>query len=160
MTKSILLRIDGEVERPMQLRFEDFQSIAPRHQIADVSRIDPKRKGSGVHLAAVMELVGVKSSARYLGLHSSLDDFHASIPIEPVQKRGLFIYQLDEQPLDTKQGGPIRFYIPDFAECHTEEIDECANVKFVDYVEFSNERGFDNRPEDDEQHEALHRGGD
>jgi len=106
----------------------------------------------------LMELVRAKSSAKYLGLHSTLDDFHASVPLEPVRDRGLFIYALDDQPLSVGAGGPVRFFIPDFAACHTDEIDECANVKFVDHVELTVERGFDNRPEDDDQHEELHRG--
>ena len=34
------------------------------------------------------------------------------------------IYRLDGQPLPAKAGGPVRFFIPDFAACHTAEIDE------------------------------------
>lgn len=156
MTKPILLKIDGEVEKPLELSFDAFASIDAAHQIADVSSIDPKRKGDAVRLTGVLELAGAKSSAKYLGLHSSTDDFHASIPLEPVRDRGFFIYRLDGQPLSPGAGGPIRFYIPDFAACHTEEVDECANVKFVDHIELTVEKGFDNRPEDDDEHEALH----
>ena len=52
---------------------------------------------------------------------------------------------------------PARFFIPDHAACHTDEVDECANVKFVDHIELTVGKGFDNRPEDDEEHERLHR---
>ena len=37
-----------------------------------------------------------------------------------------------------------------------DDIDECANVKFLDHIEFTAERGFDNRPEDEDEHAALH----
>ena len=46
--------------------------------------------------------------------------------------------------------------IPDYAACHSAEVDECANVKFVDRLELSAQPGFDNRPHDDKAHEALH----
>ena len=90
-------------------------------------------------------------------LHASHDDFHASVPLSTVRDRGLFIYEIDGEPLELAAGGPVRFYIPDHAACHSAEVDECANVKFVDRVELTAGKGFDNRPQDDEEHEALHR---
>jgi len=157
MADPILLKLNGEVERPLKLTFSELLALHRSYQIDDVSRIDPKRQGTAVKLVGLLEVAAVRTSARYLGLHSSLDDFHASIPLEPVRDRALVIYQVDGKPLATSQGGPLRFYIPDFAVCHTDEIDECANVKFIDHVELTAEKGFDNRPKDDDQHEALHR---
>ena len=40
--------------------------------------------------------------------------------------------------------------------CHTSDIDECANVKFLDRIELAIGKGHDNRPEDDEEHARLH----
>jgi DMSO/TMAO reductase YedYZ molybdopterin-dependent catalytic subunit len=151
-----MLKVEGEVKHARQLRFEDFSAIAERHQVVDVSRIVPERKGDAVKLAGILELVEPKAGAKYLGLHSAKDDFHASIPLSAVSERALVIYRLDGQPLPEKSGGPVRFFIPDFAACHTDEIDECANVKFVDRIELTVEKGFDNRPHDGAEHEALH----
>jgi DMSO/TMAO reductase YedYZ molybdopterin-dependent catalytic subunit len=125
--------------------------------VIDVSRLDPKRQGDAVTLSGLMRLVGVQPTARYLGLHSQADDFHASIPLEPVSERAILIYRVAGQPLSANKGGPFRFFIPDFAACHTHEIDECANVKFVDHIEFSAVPGRDNRPHDGQEHEELHR---
>ena len=58
---------------------------------------------------------------------------------------------------DAKVGGPVRFFIPDHAACHVAEVDECANVKFVDRIELTHGRGFDNRPTEEEEHVELHR---
>ena len=151
-----MLSVGGEVEKPCTLTFDDLAAIPSEHQIVDVSRIVAGRKGDAVKFGGVLELVRPKASAKYLGLHSSADDFHASIPLEAVTDRALVIYRLDGQPLPTKAGGPVRFFIPDFAACHTDEIDECANVKFVDRIEFTAEKGFDNRPHDGAEHEVLH----
>jgi DMSO/TMAO reductase YedYZ molybdopterin-dependent catalytic subunit len=150
------LTIDGDVRSPATLSFEDLSSLDPAQQIADVSRLDPKRKGDAVKLAALLERVKPKPSARYLTLHASKDDFHASIPLDAVHDRAVLIYRLEGRPLPESAGGPIRFFIPDFAACHTAEIDECANVKYVDRLEFSAHPGRDTRPHDADEHAALH----
>jgi DMSO/TMAO reductase YedYZ molybdopterin-dependent catalytic subunit len=151
-----MLRIAGEVAESRSLTFADLAAIDSEYQVADVSRLVPGRKGDAVRLAGILKLIQPRDTARYLGLHSSTDDFHASIPLAVVAERALVIYRLDGQPLPAKAGGPVRFFIPDFAACHTEEIDECANVKFVDRIELTAEKGFDNRPHDGASHEALH----
>jgi DMSO/TMAO reductase YedYZ molybdopterin-dependent catalytic subunit len=151
-----LLRIDGEVEKPAELTFADLENVADSDRIIDVSQFDPKRKGDAIKLSGLLELVDAKETAQYLGLHGTLDNFHASIPLAPVKDLAFLIYRLNGQPLDVQAGGPFRFYIPDHAACHTEEIDECANVKFVDHIELTAEKGFDNRPEDDDEHAKLH----
>jgi DMSO/TMAO reductase YedYZ molybdopterin-dependent catalytic subunit len=156
MSNSILT-IAGECQQPQSLSFDELAGLPVEHQVADVSRLVPGRKGDAVRLAGILQLVQPNTTARYLGLHSSTDNFHASIPLDAVAERALIIYRLDGQPLPAKAGGPVRFFIPDFAACHTEEIDECANVKFVDRIELTAEKGFDNRPHDGAEHEELHR---
>ena len=151
------LQTSGEVEQPCTLGFAELAAIGAEHQVADVSRLVPGRKGDAVTLAGILALVRPKSGAQWLGLHAAADDFHASIPLAAVAEKALVIYRLDGQPLPAKAGGPVRFFIPDFAACHTHEIDECANVKFVDRLEFTAAKGFDNRPHDGAAHEELHR---
>ncbi|MFO0901445.1 MAG: molybdopterin-dependent oxidoreductase [Pirellulales bacterium] len=150
------LRVDGAVDAPQQLSLAILAAVDVRHQVIDLSRIDPKRKGDAITLAGLLELVRVRPEAKYVGLHAAADDFHASIPLDAVRDRGLLVYRLDGRSLPTKSGGPFRFFIPDHAACKTDEIDECANVKFVDHIEFTVERGVDNRPHDEAEHQALH----
>ena len=157
MSNDKLLKIDGVVATPREFTFDDLAAIDALHQIIDVSQFDPKRQGDAVSLTGLLELVGSQDSAKYLGLHGTRDNFHASIPLAPVRDRAFVIYRVNGQPLDVKSGGPFRFYIPDHAACHTDEIDECANVKFVDHIELTADRGFDNRPDDDEKHAKLHK---
>jgi len=150
------LTIAGEVQWPLSLSFADLAALGEELQVRDVSRIDPKRKGDAVKLAGLLARARPKASARYLTLHSSTDDFHASIPLDAVRDSAILIYGLDGAPLPSSAGGPVRFFIPDFAACHTSEIDECANVKFVDRIELTPDRGQDNRPHDEKQHAQLH----
>ena len=152
----IALRVTGEVATPREFTYEDLSQISSEFQIADVSQIEPARTGGAVRLEGILQAVQVSETAHFLGLHSSHDDFHASVPLEEVRQRGFFIYRLEDQPLPREKGGPARFYIPDHASCNTDEIDECANVKFVDHIELTVEKGFDNRPDDEEEHAKLH----
>ena len=151
------LTIDGEVERVQRWTFADLTAIDEAHQVRDVSRLDPKRAGDAVQLEGLLAAAGVKPGASWLTLHSTTDDFHASIPLAAVRERAIVLYRLADGPLPAKAGGPFRFFIPDFAACHTADVDECANVKFVDRIELSRERGLDNRPAEEREHAELHR---
>ncbi|MBL9080406.1 MAG: molybdopterin-dependent oxidoreductase [Planctomycetales bacterium] len=151
-----VLTIDGEVARPLKLDAAELAEIAPAYQVPDVSVLDPKRTGRAVRLPGLLERAGVREEAKWLNLHAEADDFHASIPLDAVRERAVVIYSLDGGPLPVKAGGPFRFFIADHAACKTHEIDECANVKFVDRIELSRERGHDNRPHDEAEHAALH----
>jgi DMSO/TMAO reductase YedYZ molybdopterin-dependent catalytic subunit len=155
MSEHLTIESAGSV--PRQLTAADLAEIDARHQVPDVSVLDPKRTGQAVRLAGLLEHVGAKADAQWLTLHASTDDFHASIPLEAVRDRAVLIYRQNGEPLPTKAGGPFRFFIPDFAACHTHEVDECANVKFVDRMELTAQRGADNRPHDGAEHEELHR---
>ncbi len=151
-----ILTVDGAVGRQCAFTRGDLAAIDSTQQVADMSQVDPQRQGAAVRLSAVLALADPKPEAVYLTLHASADDFHASMPLEAVRERGLLIYQLGDGPLPASAGGPVRFFIPDFAACHSAEVDECANVKFVDRLELSAERGHDNRPQDDQSHQDLH----
>ena len=152
----VILKITGDVEYPCELTFADLAAIDPTQQIADVSKLAAGRKGDAVRLAGLLTLVKPKAEARYLNLHAATDNFHASIPLSAVSEKAIVIYRLDGQPLSVKAGGPVRFFIPDHKAFHTDEIDECANVKFVDSIELAATRGFDNRPHDEKEHADLH----
>lgn len=155
MTQNVL-RIDGEVDHPLDLTFDDLIAFPAADQIVDVSRFHPARKGDGVTLKSLLAKSVPNPRATYLTLHATADDFHASVPLAEVQGEGIVVYRLDGGPLPPKNGGPIRFLIRDPAACHTDELDDCANVKFVDRIELTAGKGRDNRPQSDLEHEKLH----
>lgn len=130
-----ILQIDGDVANPTQLSFDQLHALDDACRIADVSTVDPDRRGTAVSLAAVLETVRPDESATHITLHGTADGFSATLPIEAVRDVGLLIYAIDDQPLSSEAGGPIRFLIPNAAECKTAELDACSNVKFLDRIE-------------------------
>lgn len=151
-----VLQVDGEVERPLRLTFADLAAFPQAEQVPDVSRFHPSRQGDGVTLEAILKRAVPKPRAGWLTLHAGADDFHASIPLAAVRAEGIVVYRLAGGPLPPRNGGPIRFLIKDPAACHTDELDDCANVKFVDRIEITIDKGHDTRPETDAEHEMLH----
>ncbi|HEY2156126.1 MAG TPA: molybdopterin-dependent oxidoreductase, partial [Isosphaeraceae bacterium] len=125
-------------------------------QIPDVSDHHPGRKGSAVDLRALLRRSVPKPEARFVTLHADRDDFHVSIPLDAIRERGMIVYRLGDGPVDPSQGGPIRFLIRDPASCHTAELDDCANVKYLSRIELTSGRGRDTRPEDERAHAELH----
>ncbi len=154
MDEQILLRVDGHVASPLELTFADLAALP--QQIADVSRFHPKRQGDGVALQSILERAQPLAEASYLTLHAEQDDFHVSVPLAAVRGEGIVVYHHGGQPLGSDRGGPIRFLIGDPAACHTDELDDCANVKYVSRIELSAGKGRDTRPRNDEEHDRLH----
>ncbi len=155
MTTAILV-VDGAVEHPLRVRYADLASLPVDDQIPDVSAHHPGRQGSAVDLRALLRLSAPKPDARFLTLHAERDDFHVSIPLDEIRDRGMIVYRQGDGPLDPAQGGPIRFLIRDPASCHTAELDDCANVKYLSRIELTSGRGRDTRPEDERAHAELH----
>jgi DMSO/TMAO reductase YedYZ molybdopterin-dependent catalytic subunit len=157
MGEDVALVIDGLVDRPLRLTLDDLDDLPGPAQVADVSRFHPKRRGDGVTLAAILERAGVRPEANYATLHADRDDFHVSVPLEPLRDQGVVVYRLGDGRLGIEDGGPIRFLVRDPTVCHTGELDECANVKYLSRIELTTRRGRDTRPTTEAEHEALHR---
>jgi DMSO/TMAO reductase YedYZ molybdopterin-dependent catalytic subunit len=156
MATTVLLRVDGAVEEPLDLTFEDLDGLPEADRVEDVSRFHPGRKGDGVTLEALLRTARPRNEANYLTLHATRDDFHVSIPLQAVRGEGIVVFRLGSEPLGVEQGGPIRFLIRDPAACHTDELDDCANVKYLDRIELTVRRGRDTRPADEAEHARLH----
>jgi 2-dehydropantoate 2-reductase len=157
----VLLRFEGAVARPIGITFEDLDRIPAEFHVADVSRFQPTRKGDAVTLTALLDLAGPDPRATHVTLHADRDDFHVSIPLDAIREQGLVVYKMGGERLGVEQGGPIRLLIRDPSACHSGELDECANVKYLGRIELTVDRGRDTRPVDDAEHQALHdrRGG-
>ena len=152
----VLLKITGAVEHPLELTFADLAAFSDSDQFADVSRLHPSRRGDGVILDAILDRAAVRPGAAFLILHADKDDFHVCVPLEAIKGQGIVVYRLGTTALSTEQGGPIRLIIRDPSACHTGDLDDCTNVKYLSRIEITDRRGRDTRPETESAHAALH----
>jgi DMSO/TMAO reductase YedYZ molybdopterin-dependent catalytic subunit len=151
-----ILIIDGRVDRPLRLSFADLLAMPEGDQVPDVSRFHPTRQGDGVALEALLRLARPHADANYVTLHAGRDDFHVSVPLEPLRAEGIVVYARDGRPLGPENHGPIRFLVKDPTSCRTGELDDCANVKYLDRIELTVRKGRDTRPTNEAEHAALH----
>jgi DMSO/TMAO reductase YedYZ molybdopterin-dependent catalytic subunit len=156
MPLPVLLTVSGLVDRPLQLSAADLAAIGEQYQVPDVGLLEPGRRGRAVRLEGLLAAACAQPAAQWITVHARADDFHASVPLAAIRARAVLIYELAGGPLPVSAGGPLRLLIPDFAACRAAEVDECANVKFVDALELSADRGHDNRPADEAAHARLH----
>jgi DMSO/TMAO reductase YedYZ molybdopterin-dependent catalytic subunit len=111
-----------------------------------------------VALDAILSRAGVRPNSNYLTLHADRDDFHVSVPLDAIRGQGIVVYRDGSKGLAPQDGGPIRLLIRDPSSCHTGELDDCANVKYLSRIELTERRGRDTRPTDEAAHTALHEG--
>ena len=147
------LSVSGLVSQPLDFEHERLASMPG--QIPDVAALAPGRKGAAVRFGAVLDAVSPQAQAAFVTLEAD-GGFSASVPLAAVADQALLLYALDGAPLPEEQGGPVRFLIPDPAACGTDEVDQCANVKWLNAIRFSEERGRDVRPSTLRAHEELH----
>lgn len=150
------LKITGEVDSPAEFAASDLDAFGPEEKVEDVARLGSSRHGGGVWLQAILRRVKPCTSVRYITFRSPSDDFAASVPIDRIAEAGVVIYTQNGKTMSPAEGGPFRFIIPNPAACHTAEIDECTNVKYLEEISLSADRGRDTRPDDEDEHAKLH----
>ena len=151
--ESNAVQVTGLVEQSLTLDYESLAALPD--QIADISTLAEERQGGAVPLASVIRKARATGDARYITLYAE-GDYSASVPLEAVLDQAVLFYRLGDNPLPAGMGGPVRFFIPDVAACHTADVDTCANVKYVQRIELSAEPGVDSRPKTPRQHVDLH----
>ena len=122
------LQVDGQVRTPRALAFDDLAALP--EQIADVSTLVRGRVGGAVRLAAILDHVGVAPGATHVTLVSADGDFSQSAPLAALGQ-AIVLYRLGDGPLPAEEGGPLRFLVPNAAECAGLGVDRCTNVKYL-----------------------------
>jgi DMSO/TMAO reductase YedYZ molybdopterin-dependent catalytic subunit len=110
------LTIDGEVERPLALTWEQLLELPSREITVDIhcvtrwSRFDTTFKG--VHWSELAKLVSPKPSARFVVAHAE-QGFTSNIPLAALEEEtSLVAYEADGEPLTKDHGWPVRLVVP------------------------------------------------
>jgi len=129
----VLFRVEADLDTSRELTRSDLTAVAD--SLIDVSTLDERRRGVAIRLRDLVEWLGVADAQR-INFFCSADDYQVDVALSAVIDRGLLIFGLDEGPLPNELGGPVRFWVPDAADCNTAEVDACGNVKGVDRLTF------------------------
>jgi DMSO/TMAO reductase YedYZ molybdopterin-dependent catalytic subunit len=134
---SMFLRVEGGVVQSLRLGFDDLRALPEDARVIDVSRFHPSRRGDGVALDAILRVARPFPGATRAILHADRDDFHLGLPLAALRERAIVVYCLDGEALPARLGGPFRMLILDAAGCLADELDECANVKYLSRIEIA-----------------------
>lgn len=110
------LTVDGEVEHPLELTWDEFTALPRAEQVSDFhcvttwSRYDVR--WAGVKLRTLLERARPKPTARYLW-QACADGYTTNVPFADVAGEDILLaYELDGEPLPVEHGGPMRLVVP------------------------------------------------
>lgn len=115
--KTWRLRVDGLVDRPLDLGFADLLKLARRDQITDFHCVEGWSiydvPWNGVHLSTLFDLARPRPSATHVTFHTIGDAYNESLPLSvALEKRTLLAYGIGCATLPLRHGFPVRVVVP------------------------------------------------
>ncbi|MDR3499956.1 MAG: sulfite oxidase-like oxidoreductase [Parvibaculum sp.] len=142
------LRIEGAVENPVTLTFDQFMALPQVRYVSDIhcvttwSRYD--NRWDGVSSQTLMELVRPTAEARHLILHS-YDGYTTNIKLEVFNEPDVLIaHSWEGERLTREHGGPVRAIVPQWYFWKSAKWIRRIEFSPVDKPGFWEERGYHN----------------
>ncbi|MGL4631355.1 MAG: sulfite oxidase-like oxidoreductase [Leadbetterella sp.] len=134
------LTIDGEVETPAILSWEDLVNLPKSTDTSDFHCVTTwsklHMKWEGVRFQDIAALVGIKPTAKFVMCYG-YDTYTTNLPLEEALKPDVLLaYTVDNKPLPLEHGGPLRMVTP--------QLYAWKGSKWIKRIRFmaENERGF------------------
>ena len=110
------LLVDGEVETPLRLTWEQFQTFPTTTKTTDIHCVTSwslyDNQWRGVSARDLIERVKVKSQAKHV-LFSSYDGYTTNTPLSVFQDDDVLLaFEWNGAPIPPEHGGPLRIVIP------------------------------------------------
>lgn len=114
--KTYTLTIDGEVENPVKLNWNDFLKLPVVESVSDFHCVEGwsvlNCKWEGVQFKQISRLVKPKQIARYVTFECA-DGYTTSLALEELSGDDVLLaYRLDGKPLEEGYGFPLRLVVP------------------------------------------------
>ena len=146
------LNIKGNVDNPLELRYEDIKSMLAVEEYATLACISNKVGGDligtalwkGVPLKDILEKVNVSENAKYIVFRCS-DGYDVGIPLNKGLMDGTILaYEMNRDTLTNKHGYPVRAIVPGlYGMMNPKWITEIELVDHV-YEGYWQRNGWDN----------------
>ena len=147
-TEPYTLTIDGLVEKPAALTYDDLKSLPSVSQVSDFHCVEgwtiPQVTWSGIRFSEIRKLIKPRQDARFVVFHAmgktagnpgGLDHYIESFRIDDLldpDRKILLVLNKDGRPLSQERGAPLRVIAPDRLAY--------KSIKFVQRIEFSRKR--------------------
>jgi DMSO/TMAO reductase YedYZ molybdopterin-dependent catalytic subunit len=142
------LRVDGLVEEPLDLSWEEFLALPQRKQVSDFHCVTgwsvDQVPWTGVGLAELMAIAKPLPSAAGLEFISAEQPYVDTLTMaQAAMPDVLLAHQMDGQPLPREHGAPVRVVIPKMYGY--KGVKWLARIRVVDAIEpgYWEQRGYD-----------------
>ena len=142
------LRIEGLVEKPVTLTFEEFMALPQSQDVSDIhcvttwSRYD--NRWDGVSSREIVDLVRPKADARHVIFHA-YDGYTTNITLDAFLAPDVLIaHSWEGAPLTREHGGPVRAIVPQWYFWKSAKWIRRIEFSAVDKPGFWEERGYHN----------------
>jgi len=110
------LIIDGEVDKPLSLKWNNFLSLPTIVSLSDFHCVEGwsvlDNKWEGVAFKTIVERASPKDNVKYV-FFTCDDGYTTSLPLaELLDDDVLLAYKLNEKPLQAEQSAPLRLIVP------------------------------------------------
>ena len=111
------LSIDGEVQNPLMLKFQDLMKLKQINLTCDVHCVTGwtllDARWRGIPMSTIMDLVKVKESAGFV-VFEAPGDYSSSLPLSEARKDNVILaHGFMDQNLPQDHGAPLRGLVPD-----------------------------------------------
>jgi DMSO/TMAO reductase YedYZ molybdopterin-dependent catalytic subunit len=111
------LKIEGLVEKPLTLRFDEIQALSKKIQVNNFVCVEgwglDDQKWEGVHLKEIFSKVKIIPKAKYVSFYATGGKYHDSLSIqEALEPETMLAYRLNGKDLLPENGFPLRLVIP------------------------------------------------
>jgi len=111
------LKIEGLVEKPLALRFEEIQALPRKTQTKNFICVEgwglDDQKWEGVHLREIFSKVKISPKARFVSFYATGGQYHDSLSIqEALEPETMLVYRVNGKDLLPENGFPLRLVIP------------------------------------------------
>jgi DMSO/TMAO reductase YedYZ molybdopterin-dependent catalytic subunit len=142
------LRIEGLVEKPVTLSFDEFMALPQMEDVSDIhcvttwSRYD--NRWAGVPSQAIVDLVVPKADARHVIFHA-YDGYTTNLTLDAFLAPDVLIaHSWEGAPLTREHGGPVRAIVPQWYFWKSAKWIRRIEFSAVDKPGFWEERGYHN----------------
>lgn len=142
------LQVDGAVENPVMLTFDDFMALPQAHYVSDIhcvttwSRYD--NHWDGVASQTILDLVRPRADATHVIFHS-YDGYTTNIKLEVFNEPDVIIaHSWEGKRLTREHGGPVRTIVPQWYFWKSAKWVNRIEFAAADKPGFWEERGYHN----------------
>ena len=111
------LKIEGLVENPLALRFDEIQALPKKIQTKHFICVEgwglDDQKWEGVHLKEIFSKVKISPRAKFVSFYATGGQYHDSLSIqEALEPETILTYRVNDKDLSPENGFPLRLVIP------------------------------------------------